>query len=667
MPFLNSSPTGARVFLDAFRLGYGIGERKKEQNKEDAISDAYGMLSSLEDVSTETDDIGVSAIPNQPALTSKQKQLNLQQREAIRSERGTDVPITTAKQQLAEQVGNVAEFDAPQKVMPLQDLTALRIEARRKLRDAKVSGKDIAQFDNDFNAKLKSQATKYRDLAINAWQTGNFKKAEQFIEQSYQFIPDGADVTARFVPDGQGGSALALAFQDSTTGDATLEHPMLVTTPEQFLSLSGRAIDFTEQLELDKSLQALRLNESAEGRAQEKHRQDNYIFNQTKDLVVAQKQADLIKTYVTTRQGEAQLAIAAAKVAASAANNGWGGSGDGKGSSFLTAEKELSKQIDTLFANSGRVPEEKIQQRKLVGAAFLQANAGAPVSEIANVGLNYGELQDQARAQAEQLIASDPNFIQLSQDSQQYKAAVRQQMFKIMAPHHEVIDGQTYFKTDSGIYKVPDRFSTGRRTTTTYTDIYTQMQAQVSNDPALRRLAEVAGVQPSGTAISANVSSSARGQQTRTTEPTPSPTPKPAPQPRPGTALPPPNISAEGIAQRTGNRSTGVRDNDPINRGMLPERSVPKGVPGVTEKVTDRQAVELNNSLRKVRAFAVRGTPDPKLGRPTGKDLRNALNHPGTTPSEKEAIRRILKSATSRPNRRGRGGGQVRNLTAADV
>jgi len=235
----------------------------------------------------------------------------------------------------------------------------------------------------------------------------------------------------------------------------------------------------------------MRLAESAEGRATTKHKQDNWMYKNTKDLIVKGKEMDLLSTYVKTRQGEATLALGWAKAAASASSQGWGKGGgkDGGGGSFLTAEKELSKQIDTLLTNTQRIPGEKLQQRKATGAAFMLHNHGVPVAEMANVSLNYSELQDRAVSQAEADVADSPQWAEVNQDTPAYRAAVKEQTRAIMKPAHEVIDDKTYYINEGNYYQVPPRFISGNRRTTTYTDIMTQVQAQLEDDPALQRMA----------------------------------------------------------------------------------------------------------------------------------------------------------------------------------
>lgn len=605
------SKTGAEIFLRTFQMGYDIGGDIQEKRKQKALSEAYTAIPQGQEVEYEPD---VSAIPEAGADV-----------QAARKQMGPG--LTEQQRMLQEQAGVGTDQNLEiQRKVTLQDHVANRMRMEQEMRNAGVSAKEIMQYRKDYSSELSNVATKFRDRAVAAWQGGDFDTAARMIESSYQYIGDGADVKAQFVSDGRGGMALALAGVDETTGDATLERPILVSDPKQFTVLSESIIrGQREAAELAKDYQAMEIADAAEKR-------EGWMFENTKDLVVNQKKANLLKTYLDAQDNRIKMYTGLAKVASDAASLGWK-QGKGGSSDFLKAEKEMSSQINTLLTESGRIPEEKIQQRKSTAAAFLQFNPEIPVGEMANVSLKYSEMQDDAVSRAEQIVADSPQFAQLAEDTPEYRRVVREETKKLMKPHHEVIDGQTYFVSDEGYYKVPNRFTTGKRNMT-YTDLMTKLTVEMEQDPTMARLAEVTGAkagQPKG-----GVKIETTGTKTETTEPTA------VPKPKEKAAIPTPEGAPAEKAKQGEPKADAVRTTDPIEQGMIPE------VKGKESKHTYEKNKALNDSLRKVRAFAVKSSSE----KPSLQDLYNAMTHPGLQKGEREAIQTILNKVG--PASRGR-------------
>lgn len=373
-------------FATGFGIGLKAGKERREYNKEEALSEAYNLIPQGQEAQydTITDPQGqaVSAIPTPGPQVQKARA-------------GMGGIPTQQQEMLQDQAGTL---DVPQKIT-LEDHVVKRQKARDIMRSAGVSGKEMQQFDTDYNASLERNARRFRDLAANAWQTGNYDAAAKYIESSYQYINDGSDVKAKFIPsgktttDGRPEMVLAMGFVDNVTGDATLAQPMTVPTVNEFVSMSEKAIDFTKGLELDKSMQALKLSEQAGKQAEEKHKfwSDNKKDNLELDQLT--KVAGLEKL-------NSEMLLAQNKY-----NRSFAG-GDKEAKSALAYEKEVHavvkdriEQGDTRFNTDN---PDTIQDLSRNAAAFgRMTNGELPTDQVVGASIYVTPLVARINEQVE--------------------------------------------------------------------------------------------------------------------------------------------------------------------------------------------------------------------------------------------------------------------------
>lgn len=733
----------ASAFTEAFKTGFAIGQTKKEERREKALSEAYSLMDEVGTKQVTSDDIGVQAIP-QPS----------EQMQGIQ-EQMVDEPdqYTQQEQMMRDQVygEDFGTFDRPE--YKTSYITGLdrRAKIRSLLADAGVHGKEQRDFFKDFDGKVDDTAFRLRDAAVAAWAGGNYDKAAELMQQSYSFIGDGADahVRAIYETDPETGeqildenglpkfNGMAVSFTDSTSGYANQEQPMLFDDPRKMASMLGRAIDYNKQIGYDRQEQVMLLADALNLRQTERQKHDieleNKQFGLSKDRYTeiekevlklqqdenvrewaneerldlasyiemgrfklaenADERADraldleqwnlevnAMDKYMTQKTNRLKLATGLTKAAASGISSGYGTNAKDALKNLMDLDKAMSTAINDLHDKAGQVDSDYMMQTKSTGSAFAMVNHGRTPNELAQVAVNYTDLQASARAQAERIVKDSNEFRALTKQygvnvpPKEYQALVRAETRKLMAPHHtKLADGKTYYVTDGGAYQVPDRYISGNHTVATLHDAYSQAHreamVELANDPDLQAMAKKVGLPGADNSVSASSTSTSTTGVTGVGNATTragragvdipadtgaaTTTDGKAPPPSPGK-----HLDANDIRKSGAPRPHLLRDKDPLKAGLIPESAK-----DFKQWVKDtgvryywngkKEARELNNSLMKVRlysAVAAGHKPNRKgqrIQKPTLEDMKKALSHPGISPSEKQVLQKMVRSMTS--------------------
>lgn len=612
-------PSQSEGLLAGFQLGYGVGEKYQEKKKKSTISDAFATLGEL----------GTTPQPTQPAAIPVP---------AVQPQQAGVEGIPTAAPTVADAV--VAD-DAPP--LKIQDHTDIYNRGLRALSSAGASPEVQAQYRQQYSETLDTLGKQKLNAAVNAMQAGDLEAAARYATQFYGYQPDGSSAVVKATPNG-----LAMTFTDDVTGKATTG-PMLISDPRDLLVKGTSMMDAARGLEIEDRIQVMDVRK-------QKAKNANDIFEATKDLKIEGLELSNLQIVKNIENNTVQQLVWNEKINKSARGKGI------KPADWLKQEKEISKNVDTLYtAGDTDITGLDALDIKATAAAFAQNNLGRPASIMAKVGVDYSRLQDEAMATAQATVSEDPNFGEMSKDSTAYRRAVRKEMINIMQTDgsHKVVDDKSYFVSDSGdAFLVPARFISGNPDITTSFDRAVNIRSQIDSDPVVKKARAVAGIKsgkiPMTSAPASTTSPAASEGQV-----------KPAGTPTEGVVTSEaPKISAVDIAAEAKKQQPEVTaapaaiptgpaaaptpkkakpvSGDPLEQGMIPETS------GGYGKYSASEAKSLNDSLRKVRMYAVSEGKDKTFGKPTVRDLKLALEHPGNTPSQKKALEVLISKSVVR-------------------